>query len=229
MSSRCPPRPCSDTRRWPAAPLQVSIVASLTILTIAAPERDLRAEDRMSGIELTPIGGYRYGGTIRVEGADSSWNVADSSSFGLIVNLPHDTNTRYEFAYFEQSSEAELDGVTIGRSIVDIEQKTLQIGGRYQWPGEAVYPYLSATIGGTRVEAAGERDTFFSGSVGLGLLISPTSRVGVRVEARAHGVFVNSKTDLLCRTGPDLNVCFIRVEGDMLSQIETFAGFVVRF
>ena len=92
-----------------------------------------------------------------------------------------------------------------------------------------VQPYLAASIGGTRIEAAGESDTFFSGSIGLGMLISPASRFGIRLEARAHGVFVNSDTDLLCRTGPDLNVCFIRVEGDMLSQIETFAGFVFRF
>ena len=90
-------------------------------------------------------------------------------------------------------------------------------------------PYLAATIGGTRIEAAGESDTFFSGSIGLGMLISPASTFGIRLEARAHGVFINSDTDLLCRTGPDLNVCFIRVEGDMLSQIETFAGFIFRF
>ena len=201
-------------------------VIGLLLATIAG---NALADAEGLGLEITPTGGYRFGGTFQVADADTSWDVEDSSSFGLIVNLPHDTNTKYEFIYSQQSSDAELDGVTIGQSIIDLEQQTLQIGGTYQWSGDTVQPYLAATIGGTRIEAAGESDTFFSGSIGLGMLISPASRFGVRLEARAHGVFVNSDTDLLCRTGPDLNVCFIRVEGDMLSQIETFAGFVFRF
>ena len=189
----------------------------------------MHADDEGLGLEITPISGYRFGGTFQVDGSDTSWGVDDSSSFGLIVNLPHDTNTNYEFAYFEQSSNAELDGVTTGRSLIGLDQRTLQVGGTYEWGGDRVRPYLAASIGGTRIEAAGEDDTFFSGSIGLGLLISPASTIGFRLEARAHGVFVSSDTDLLCRTGPDLNVCFIRVEGDMLSQIDTFAGFVFRF
>lgn len=204
----------------------LATVCGLALSVMAGPAL---ADDDGLGLEITPIGGYRFGGTFQVEDADTSWDIDDSSSFGLIVNLPHDTNTKYEFVYFEQSSDAELDGVTIGQSIVDIDQRTLQIGGTYQWGGDTVQPYLAASVGGTRIEAAGESDTFFSGSIGLGMLISPESRFGIRLEARAHGVFVSSDTDLLCRTGPDLNVCFIRVEGDMLSQIETFAGFVFRF
>ena len=204
-------------------------VALLAILAPGSSPVPALASDEDPGLEITPLGGYRFGGTLQVDDSDTSWDVNDSSSFGLIVNLPHDANTKYEFAYFEQSSEAELDGVTIGRSIVDLDQRTLQIGGTYRWPGDRVQPYLSATIGGTRIEAAGESDTFFSGSIGVGMTIGPASNFGIRLEARAHGVFVSSDTDLLCRTGPDLNVCFIRVEGDMLSQIETFAGFVFRF
>ncbi len=208
--------------RFPAATLLAAYVLCLSADPAAAAEDGL-------GLEVTPIGGYRYGGTFQVEDNDTAWDVADSSSLGLIVNLPHDTNTKYEIAWFEQTSSAELDGFTIGRSFVDLDQRTLQIGGTYEWGGKDVRPYLAATIGGTRIEAAGEDDTFFSGSIGLGLLIKPSSRFGIRLEARAHGVFVSSDTDLLCRTGPDINACFIRVEGDMLSQIDTFAGWVFRF
>lgn len=205
------------------------IVTTTAVFTCLLASSPALTDESGLGLEITPTGGYRFGGTFQVDDADTSWDVNDSSSFGLIVNLPHDTNTRYEIAYFEQSSEAELDGVTIGQSIVDLDQRTLQIGGTYHWSGDKVRPYLAATIGGTRIEAAGESDTFLSGSIGVGMLISPESRFGLRLEARAHGVFVSSDTDLLCRTGPDLNICAIRLEGDMLSQIETFAGFVFRF
>ena len=36
-------------------------------------------------------------------------------------------------------------------------------------------------------------------------------------------------TDLFCRSGPDLNICAVRVEGDMLIQFEAFAGLTFRF
>lgn len=202
-----------------------ALLCALVVCMLPAPT----LADDGPGLEITPIGGYRFGGTFQVEDADTSWGVEDSSSFGLILNLPYETNTKYELAWFEQSSTAELDGVTIGRSIIDLDQRTLQIGGTYEWSGDNVRPYLAASIGGTRIEAAGENDTFFSGSIGLGLLINPDAHFGLRLEVRAHGVFVSSDTDLLCRTGPDINVCAIRVEGDMLSQIDTFAGLVFRF
>lgn len=208
---------------------RLSAVVMSIAVGAAALVSPAHANGQELGLEITPIGGYRYGGTLQVAENDTSWDVTDSSSIGLIVNLPHDTNTKYEFAYFEQTSSAELDGVTIGLSFVNLDQRTLQIGGIYEWGGDNVRPYMAASIGGTRIEAAGENDTFFSGSIGLGVMINPASRFGIRLEARAHGVFINSDTDLLCRTGPDINICAIRVEGDMLSQIDTFAGFVYRF
>ena len=93
-------------------------------------------------------------------------------------------------------------------------------------------PYLAATLGAThaRVSSSGsESDTFWSGSIGLGMLLSPNSRVGVRLEARAYGTFTNSSTNLLCQSGPEGGACAIRVKGDLITQIETFAGVVFRF
>ena len=87
----------------------------------------------------------------------------------------------------------------------------------------------SATIGGTRLKAAGESDTFWSGSIGVGLRVRPEARIGLRLEARAYGTLTQSDTDLFCRTGPDLNICAVRVEGDMLIQFEAFAGLTFRF
>jgi hypothetical protein len=40
---------------------------------------------------------------------------------------------------------------------------------------------------------------------------------------------MDSDTELFCQTGPDLNICAVRVKGDLLSQIETLAGVVFRF
>ena len=134
--------------------------------------------------------------------------------------------------YSKQSTEAEFSGVTPNDALIDVDLQMLQIGGTYQFEGSSVVPYLAATLGATHATArssGSESDTFWSGSMGLGVLISPHSRVGLRLEARAYGTFTNSSTDLLCETGPAGAACAIRIKGDLLSQIETFAGVVFRF
>ena len=72
-------------------------------------------------------------------------------------------------------------------------------------------------------------DTFFSGSIGVGMMFRPTEQIGFRVEARAYGTLLSSSSKIFCSTGPDLNICAVQVDGDLLSQVETFAGITFRF
>jgi opacity protein-like surface antigen len=182
--------------------------------------------------EITAFGAYRFGGTFEEEATGATYELEDSPSFGLILNLRHKDPTQWEILYSQQQTEAEFTGSTLNDPIVDIDLHVLQLGGTYQWDGDVARPYLAFTLGGTHVRtssAESRSDTFFSGSIGVGMKFLPTSRVGIRVEARAYGTLVSSSTDLFCSTGPDTNICAIRVEGKMLSQIETFAGITVRF
>jgi hypothetical protein len=182
--------------------------------------------------EITAFGAYRFGGTFEEDESDASYELNDSPSFGLILNLPHKDPTQWEILYSQQRTEADFSGATANDPEVDIELHVLQLGGTYQFEGEMARPYLAFTLGGTHVRtssAESKSDTFFSGSIGVGMKFLPTSRVGIRVEARAYGTLVSSSTDLFCSTGPDLNICAIRLEGKMLSQVETFAGITVRF
>lgn len=203
----------------------IALLGCLFVLPAAAQESPAK-------FELTPFGGYRFGGTFEIEESPDSFDFDDSASFGLIVNFPHSTNTQWEILYSNQSTEAEFTGVTTGDPVIDVDLHVLQIGGTYQFEGETVVPYLAATLGATHAKArstSSESDTFWSGSIGLGILVSPHSRVGFRLEARAYGTFTNSSTDLLCVSGPEGAGCAIRAAGDLLSQIETFAGVVFRF
>ena len=182
--------------------------------------------------EITAFGAYRFGGTFEEEESEVEYELNDSPSFGLIVNFRHKDPTQWEILYSQQQTEAELLGGTTGDGEIDIDLHVLQLGGTYQFEGEVARPYLAFTLGGTHVKASAngsDSDTFFSGSIGIGMKFLPTSRVGIRVEARAYGTLVDNSTDLFCSTGPDQNVCAIRLEGRMLSQVETFAGITVRF
>jgi len=190
----------------------------------------LQAQEAVT--EITAFGAYRFGGTFEEDATDASYELNDSPSFGLILNLPHKDPTQWEIIYSQQRTEAEFSGATSNDPEVDIDLHVLQLGGTYQWEGDVARPYLAFTLGGTHVRtrsADSNSDTFFSGSIGVGMKFLPTSRVGIRVEARAYGTLVSSSTDLFCSTGPDLNLCAVRLEGRMLSQVETFAGITVRF
>lgn len=201
----------------------------LAFLAVLLSQPMAIAADDEQRFEITPIGGYRFGGTFEIEASDASYEVQDSSSFGLILNLRDKEHTQWELLFSRQASDATLESGTGAQPRVDLDIHILQIGGTYQGQGDTVRPYVAVTIGGSRIETDAESDSFFSGSIGVGLQIRPQSRLGIRLEARAYGTLTDSDTDLFCRTGPDLNICAVRVEGDVLAQLETFAGVVFRF
>ena len=204
----------------------------LLAVALIAPAVSIAQE---SGIEITPFVGARFGGTFDAELPDMNiveYEMEDSASFGLIVNLPHRANTQWEILYSLQSSEARYFGPAGPDPVVDVDIHVLQIGGTYQFDGNKAIPYLAATIGGTHIRtdsSEAQNDTFFSGSIGVGMMFNPSARVGFRVEARAYGTLLSSSSKIFCSTGPDLNVCAVQVEGDLLSQVETFAGVTFRF
>jgi hypothetical protein len=183
--------------------------------------------------EVTPFAGYRTGGEFETEDGSVNIRLRDSASVGFLVNGDVSYNTEWEFLYSNQQTEARVTEVTgAAEDLVDYDTHTFQLGGTYLFEGESVIPYLAMTIGGTHVRTRAieeQSDTFLSGSIGLGLRLLPSSRVGMRLEARAYGVIVDSSTDLFCSTGPNANVCAVRLKGELVSQVEMFAGISVRF
>jgi opacity protein-like surface antigen len=201
------------------------LVAFMLVLPVCALAQE-------ANTEITAFGAFRFGGTFEDDQSDASYELEDSPSFGLILNIRDRDNTQWEIFYSQQQTEAEFLGGTVNDPEVDIDLHVLQLGGTYQWDGEVARPYLAFTLGGTHIRTSSTEsnsDTFFSGSIGLGMQFLPTSRVGIRVEARAYGTLIDSGTDLFCSTGPDANVCAVRVEGEMLGQFETFVGGTFRF
>lgn len=186
-----------------------------------------------TGVELTPFGAYRFGGSFKLADTDMNSELVDSGSYGLIMNLRHEANTQWEVLYSRQQSDAEFRDATNSISLFDVDMQVLQGGGTYQGEGDRIRPYLALTVGGTRIKTrangATEKDTFWSGSIGVGLQIRPNEHIGLRLEARAYGTLMNSDTDLFCQTGPNQNICAIRIDGTMLKQFETLAGIVFRF
>jgi hypothetical protein len=204
-----------------------------TLLLLLCTTSGTALADDSYRFEVTPFAGYRMGGQFETEDGSVDIRLRDSASVGFIVNGDVSDETEWEFLYSNQQTEARATDVPgAAEELVDYDTHTVQLGGTYLFEGESVIPYLAMTIGGThiRTQAIEEQsDTFLSGSIGLGLRFLPSSRVGIRLEARAYGVLVDSSTDLFCSTGPNANVCAVRLKGELASQIETFAGIAIRF
>ena len=184
--------------------------------------------------EITPFGAYTFGGTFYDQDSDQSVKLQDSSSFGLILNFKHSFNTQWELMYSRQSTEASYQGIDVSDDVLDVTVQYLQGGGTYQWDGETARPYLTATVGGVNYDVTTDgygKETFFAFSIGTGLQIMPTKRLGLRLEIRAYGTVVPSGTSLFCVSDPAGGTagCALNLAGDILWQTQTSAGIVFRF
>ena len=204
--------------------MRKSVAAILAIL-IASPAL---AENAAGTIELTPYGAYTFGGTFNDEDSATEAELQDSESFGLIFDYKRKDNTQIEVIYSQQSTDADVSGTTVP----NINMHYLQLGGTYLFDEGKVLPFMSATLGATHIDVDTEgfgSDTFFGFSIGGGLQIAPSSRLGLRLEARAFGTMLRSGSTIFCGSGPAGAGCAITVAGDVLWQFQMMAGIVFRF
>ena len=201
----------------------------VTALLYAAPTL---AQEQPYGFEITPFGAYRFGGDFEETTGIASIELDDNGSYGLILNARHSPITQWEIFYSRQETSADITGLGLSDPSLDLDVEYLQAGGTYLWEGDIVRPFLAATVGVTQFDVHNpgyNSDSFFSFSLGLGLQVRPTERLGIRLEARSFGTLLDSETDLFCRTGPTNNICAVRIDGTVLWQLEAFAGIVFRF
>ncbi len=203
------------------------MLATALIATAAA------AQSQSPGrLEVTPFAAGSFGGTFKDIDADLDADLDDSASFGVILNLRESANTQWELIYSQQASELDTREFGAPAPEIDVDIQYLQIGGTYLGEGNRARPYVAATIGGTHISPTLgnlESDTFWSASIGAGLQVFPTERIGLRLEGRVWGTLLRSSTDLFCSSDSQGGLCAIAVDGDALWQFTALAGVVIRF
>ena len=214
------------------------------LLLLAASALPASAQERPLRYELTPYGAYRFGGEFEAadtpDDGDTSndgrdFELHEGNALGLIVDIrTNAVNTQWEILYAHQDTRLETQETFTGGPLLDLDVDYLQFGGTYLFDeqSDSTVPFIAMTAGLARFapEAAGlEAESYFSGSLGGGVQLRADKRVGVRLEARVFGTFVDSDSTLFCRTGPQANFCALSVSGNVLVQFEARAGLVVRF
>lgn len=209
------------------------LCCGIALLALSVCSNAWSQEVRSPGqFEITPTLGFRFGGSFEDTDQGLSADLDDDASFGLILNLRESGNTQWELIYSQQNTAVDTSQFAFAQAKLDVDFQALQVGGTYMGEGALARPFVAATVGGTHVSPGFDgldSDTFWSFSIGGGLQVFPTQRVGLRLEARAWGTLVSSSSDLFCASGAQGGVCAITVDGDVLWQFETMAGIVIRF
>lgn len=192
--------------------------------------------------EITPYGGYRFGGEFEAPSDDDpatpelpDFELHEGNAFGVIFNIrTQAVNTQWEILYGHQRTEVDTLPTFIGGPRLDIDVDYVQFGGTYLFDehSTSTVPFIAMTAGIARFDPSGagmDAETYFSGSLGGGVQLRADKRVGVRLEARGFASLIDSNSALFCQTGPAANRCALSVSGTALYQFEAHAGFVIRF
>jgi hypothetical protein len=213
--------------------IALSLVAGLLLAGAALPAL---AGDKW---ELTPIVGYRYGGSARETESGTEANIKGSLVYGLILDIKAREDGQYEFIYTHQSTDLDLvDGyVPFYEEPVKIDTgltiDTFQAGGLlFLSPNPRARPYIVLTLGASLINPQDpdlSGGTYFSGSFGGGYKLYPSKSVGVRLELRGYGTFASDSSEIACSSGGGGGICFVGASGTAIWQIEASVGLVLRF
>jgi hypothetical protein len=178
------------------------------------------------GLEITPYAGYTFGGNLSDNVSGASLDVQEGGSFGLVLGLPDTPETRYELFYGFQGTKVTGGGTFGGETLFDLDIHYLHLGGTYLFPAEKVRPFLSGGLGATHFVPHGsglDRKTYFSLSLGGGVTIPISGRVGLRFEGRGFLTILPDTTEIFCVSSGGA-ACSVKVQGDVLGQFLLMTG-----
>jgi len=168
--------------------------AILAILAIAALLIPTAADARE--FEITPFVGYQFGGSINVsyEGERHSVSVNNDVNYGFMLNLGITDAMQIELLYNTQDTSADANVIqnSLGLTIDYWQLSALWDFDPYN---DDFTPYVVFGFGGTWMRPDGYSSlSRFSGNIGGGIKYFFSDRVGVRLEGRLYGTYINTQT-----------------------------------
>ncbi len=213
----------STTRLGVFSALLVMATASLSVTTSA-----WAVETSEYGMEISPIAGYRSGGSFEDPTTGETLDLDESSSYGIIVNKDYDANTQWEFVYSRQETELQLGPTFTGNRQFDLNVDYLSLGGAYIWRDARLQPYIGAAVGVAYLDpqdSSYDSETRFLLQLSGGYKYFLTPNLGLRIEARGYATLMDTDAAIFCGNG----ACIARVESSGFGQVEINGGLDLRF
>lgn len=198
---------------------------TLTLLILAVT---FAAQAQPPGFEITPLIGYRSGGSFTDPNSTAKLDLDEGGGYGLVVNIDHDANTQWEFLYSHQESELQLAQLFMGERLFGLDIDYVSFGGSYVWRLPQAEPFIAAGIGVAHMSPEDGRldsETRAMLQLGGGYKIFLTRNIGLRLEGRVYATALSSDAQVFCGDG----ACIARVESSGFTQYEFNAGLSARF
>lgn len=210
------------------------VLASLALAGVAET-----AAAQSGRFEITPMVGYRWGGTASSGGNTyiDEVSVKDNMSFGLTFEYQVHQNAAIEFLWSHQSTslEASYLGNRPGGAVdidSDLSIDTIQIGGLWQSGrnGDKVRGYFDLLIGASILSPDSPYDslTRFSATIGGGAKFYFNDRIGARLGVRWMPVYINSSDSGYIYCDPYWG-CYNYYNNNYLYQTDASAGLIIKF
>ncbi len=194
---------------------------------------------RERGFEVTPLVGYRFGGTSSTYSTTyiDSVKVPNSLSFGLTAELVIGPVASLEFLWSHQDSQLTVNWVTTppdgySDKLSHLNIDTFQIGGLWQSgrPGAPVRGYLDFLLGVTVLTPSPEFSalTRFSASIGGGAKFRISDAIGAKAGLRFMPIYIASSNSGYAYCDPWYG-CYTYWNGNYLYQTDFSLGLTFRF
>ena len=183
----------------------------------------------LDAVEVTPFGGYRFGGGFYELVTGDSVDLDGALSFGLILDIPFRDDLQIEGFFTHQEARFTLPSdLDAQRTRWRITVDHYQVGGLRELGRGRARPFLTGTLGATRYESGGDHEVRFSVAAGGGVKLYPLSRLGLRLDGRVFATLVDADGDSLA-CAPGLGICVGSIDASIVWQAELTAGLVLRF
>lgn len=178
-------------------------------------------------LEVSPFIGQRYGGSFEDANTGSTFEFADATSYGVMLDFDLDRDRQIEVYLSRQDTRLTSSGTFTGDPLFDLTVDYYHIGGVYMLEGEPVRPFVSGTLGLTRMDPKGPgltTENRFSIALGGGAKLHLGSNIGLRFDVRGIYTAMNADTAVFCSGG-----CVIKVRSNGFIQAELGAALMLRF
>lgn len=177
-------------------------------------------------VEVTPFGGYRFGGGFFELITGQPVDLDGAPALGVVLDVPLSNGLQVEGLFSHQNAHLLVPARPFGAATLWMTVDHWQGGGLQEFGGGRVRPFLTGMLGLTRYAAEGDSEVRFTVSAGGGVKLLPWPHVGFRLDGRIFATFVDADaTFAACAPG----ICLLAFHTDVVWQAEFTAGIVVRF
>jgi opacity protein-like surface antigen len=175
--------------------------------------------------EITPFGGYRFSDDFYDYYSNTRYGVSDGSSYGLTFDYTLNLDMQVEFLWSHQETRFNVGGGPDPEGRFNLGIDYFHIGGVQLFENGNSTPFLVGTLGVTHINPEDNRyssDTRFSLAAGGGVKFMPSEHLGVRLDGRVYGTYVNGSGGVFC--GP--YGCNFGYGGSLYWQVEFTVGLI---